>query len=104
MAVYDATGDTRMVPTLSAVNMIAQTGYGKGNLQLHRGAEPDATPPIRYDALEACLSKVSQAAAHFGAEVFAPKIGSGLAGGNWTVIEEMINRVLKGVPVTVYEL
>jgi len=104
MTVYDATGEVRTVPTLSVVNMVSQAGYGKNNLQRHRSAEPDTTPPIRYDALEACLSKVSQAAAHLGAEIFCPKIGSGLAQGNWSLIEDMINRVLKGVSVTVYEL
>jgi O-acetyl-ADP-ribose deacetylase (regulator of RNase III) len=90
-------------PNLYVVNMIAQEGYGRGNLALHRSDEPNTTPPIRYEALEACLKKVSQLAQDLGAVVVAPKIGSGLAGGDWVRIEALIERTLAEVAVTIYE-
>lgn len=33
-----------------------------------------------------------------------PKIGAGLGGGDWAVIEEIINNVFDGYDVTVYEI
>ena len=63
-------------------------------------------PPIRYEALERCLEKVADQAKELKASVHMPRIGCGLAGGEWTKIEPLISRKLceQDVSVTVYDL
>ncbi len=51
-------------------------------------------PPIRYEAVEKCLSKVSQKATELNASVHTPRIGCGLAGGKWSKIEPIIKKTL----------
>lgn len=69
-------------------------------------SRPLSTPPIRYESLRICLHIVSAAAANSKRTVHMPRIGTGLAGGKWEVIEPMINQTLcdKGVDVYVYDL
>jgi hypothetical protein len=49
---------------------------------------------------------VAKIAGYDGATVHMPRIGTGLARGNWEVIESIINRTLtlRDVDVTVYDL
>jgi O-acetyl-ADP-ribose deacetylase (regulator of RNase III) len=63
-------------------------------------------PPIRYDALRAGLQEVCKAALDLSASVHMPRIGCGLAGGQWPVVERILveELVRHGVPVTVYDL
>jgi O-acetyl-ADP-ribose deacetylase (regulator of RNase III) len=81
-------------PELWVANMVAQH-------ELRGGDEP----PIRYPAVEECLGKVAQKAKELAASVHMPRIGCGLAGGKWEVIEPIINKTLceLDVPVTVYD-
>ena len=74
-------------------NMIAQSGIYSTN----------GVPPIRYDSLRDCLTKVSAIALNIGASIHAPKFGAGLAGGDWGLVESMINDAFNGIDVTVYE-
>jgi hypothetical protein len=75
--------------------MIAQKGYG-----------PSAGPRIRYAALQEALIQVAQIALQRGARLHMPRIGAGQAGGDWTIIREMIDETLvrSGLDVTVYTL
>ncbi|HEV2331044.1 MAG TPA: ImmA/IrrE family metallo-endopeptidase [Verrucomicrobiae bacterium] len=75
--------------------MICQHGYGHSE-----------RPRIRYAALKDCLRKVATAALELKATVHMPRIGSGYAGGSWTLIEQLIDETLcrNGVSVTVYDL
>jgi O-acetyl-ADP-ribose deacetylase (regulator of RNase III) len=63
------------------------------------------TPPIRYDAVEKCLDKVSEKAKELDASVHMPRIGCGLAGGKWEKVEPLIIETLsrKDIQVTVYD-
>jgi len=61
-------------------------------------------PPIRYDAVLACLKKVKVYAKTLNATIHAPRFGAGLAGGSWEVIEKIINEALEGIDVTIYDL
>jgi len=61
----------------------------------------DGNPPIRYDALRTALSKVNKIAMEKNATIHAPRFGSGLSGGNWEIIEEIIKEVIT-VDVTIY--
>ena len=59
-------------------------------------------PPIRYEALEECLNKLCD----YNYNVHMPRIGCGLAGGKWEIIEDIINKTLikNNIPVYVYDL
>lgn len=72
-------------PAIWVANMVAQHGIGPA---------ADGTPPIRYDALERCLNTTAARARVLGATVHMPRIGAGLAGGDWTRIEPMIRTAL----------
>jgi len=78
------------------VNMIAQHGLRPQN----------GVPPIRYDAVRACLEKVASKAKELEATVHMPRIGCGLAGGEWSRIEPIVVDALceRGIAVTVYDL
>lgn len=80
---------------LTVVSMVAQHGYG---------ASPK--PRIRYAALKECLEQLGKVAADRGATVHMPKIGSGLAGGSWDIVRELVAEAVcdRGVKVIVYEL
>jgi O-acetyl-ADP-ribose deacetylase (regulator of RNase III) len=62
--------------------------------------------PIDYDALQKCLSKAGDEVSKFAASIHIPRIGAGLAKGDWTTIEELIDQELlkRGINVTVYDL
>lgn len=78
-------------------NMIAQHGvrYDK-----------DGKPPIRYDALVSCLNRLTYLCGLLGASVHMPRIGCGLAGGDWRIVSAIIESTLcdQGIPTTVYDL
>lgn len=65
----------------------------------------DGTPPVRYEAIEAALAKVGDKAVELGASVHMPRIGCGLAGGQWELIEPLISQQLsqRDIQVVVYD-
>lgn len=80
-------------------NMIAQNGIlSKYNPR-----------PLNYYALvKSMTSIVSFINKNFDADhpiqIHAPKFGSGLAGGNWQFIEELIKDIWSNIPVFIYDL
>ncbi len=62
-------------------------------------------PPIRYEAVKECLSKVGEFALINNASVHMPRIGCGLAGGKWEDIEPLIKEELssRGIKTIVYD-
>ena len=90
-------GLTLFVPVAKDVvvaNMIAQ----------HNTSNIYDMPPIRYSAVESCLSDVGLMATKINASIHMPRIGCGLAGGKWSKIEPIIKNVLKKNIVYVYDL
>ena len=77
------------------------------NMVGQHGTRPSrsAGPPIRYEAVRACLRRLAVEAADLGASVHMPRIGCGLAGGRWDRVEPLISAELTGhgVQVTVYD-
>src|SRR5262245_13808666 len=57
-------------------------------------AVPKRVPPVRYDAIEAGLAIVTDHAAVLDASVHMPRIGCGLAGGQWERIEPLLQRTV----------
>ncbi|MEU5944741.1 macro domain-containing protein [Micromonospora sp. NPDC047465] len=82
-----ALGATRLVrvtPDVWVANMVGQRGIRTGS----------GGPPIRYDAVERCLTSLADQAQALGASVHMPRIGCGLAGGTWNRMEPVIERTL----------
>ena len=75
--------------------MVAQHGYGYSS-----------KPRIRYEALDQCLCELGTLAKEAQCSIHMPRIGTGFAGGNWTVIEALIRETLvsQGIDVIVYQL
>jgi len=63
-------------------------------------------PPIRYNAVREGLRSVARKCQQTNVSVHMPRIGCGLAGGNWSQIEPIIwDELLNaGIHVTVYDL
>lgn len=81
---------------LWVANMIAQHGIKSWDNQI----------PIRYGALSLALQAVAEFAKKNDASVHTPRLGAGLAGGDWKIIERLITEALveQGIAVTVYTL
>lgn len=77
---------------ITVVNMIGQQGCGPDEF---------GNPPIRYTAIMLALQQVNAEAEATGATVHCPKFGSDLAGGDWNLIEALLQEIVT-VPVTVY--
>ncbi|MEK0451719.1 MAG: hypothetical protein RL088_3987 [Verrucomicrobiota bacterium] len=82
-------------PQLWVANMIAQRDVRRTG----------GAPPIRYEALRLALSKVAAFCAEKEATVHMPRIGCGLAGGDWAEVSRIVDDELgaKGISVTVYD-
>lgn len=83
---------------LWVANMAAQVGYSQ--------ADSEGRIPLRYPALRYCLRQLCDYARYRRASVHMPRIGCGLAGGKWDMVEPIVVDELAalGVNVTVYDL
>ncbi len=79
-------------PELTVVNAYTQFNYGRNH------SDGDAKP-LSYEALTLCMKKMNTIFA--GKHIGLPKIGAGLAGGDWERIKAIIQRELKDCIVTV---
>lgn len=88
----------KVATDLCVANIIGQSAIGRGGFMY--------PPPIRYEAIRNALQRVCELATNYNASVHMPRMGAGLAGGNWELIAEIVEAELcsKGVPVTVYDL
>lgn len=82
-------------PYIYVANMIGQQGMKTGS----KGV------PIRYEAVRSCLEKLADEAEQLNASVHMPRIGCGLAGGKWEMIEPIINETLiaRGIQTVIYD-
>jgi hypothetical protein len=73
-------------------NMLAQTLGGKR--------------PLYYNHLARCMDAVAEKTEKTGGQIWAPMFGSGLAGGDWNFIEQLIGDswLRRGLPVTIFHL
>jgi hypothetical protein len=88
-------GNTQIIDVSNNIfiaNMIAQEGICSRSTGDRKFVNDK---PIRYAALCKCLSTINNSC--YGFDVYAPKFGSGLAGGNWDFIEELIEEILTNV-------
>jgi O-acetyl-ADP-ribose deacetylase (regulator of RNase III) len=94
-----ALGQVQFVPVedqLWVANLI-----GQHDIRPHQGV-----PPVRYEAIREGLARVATFAQQQRASVHMPRIGAGLAGGDWDVISQIVEDELtaKSISVTVYDL
>ena len=80
---------------LWVANMVAQDGL----------RSRDNPKPVCYQSLRDCLESLCKKAICIQAEVIMPRIGTGLGGGDWKIVEMLITEelILNGVQVTVYD-
>lgn len=87
-------GDVQWVAVendLMVCNLVAQEGINR------------VIRAVRYDALDCCLHLMYLQAKEWDLTVHMPRIGAGLGGGNWTIIEAIIKANMT-VPTFVYDL
>lgn len=69
----------KITDDLIIANAFTQHDYGRESIRY-----------VSYDAVDSCFSKIGAYAASKNLPVMFPKIGAGLAGGNWDVISAII--------------
>jgi O-acetyl-ADP-ribose deacetylase (regulator of RNase III) len=85
-------------PDIWVANLIGQVG-------LRRGL--DGAIPVRYEAFTTGFTLLAD---HLlktkNASIHAPRLGCGLAGGEWSSVEPLLEKhfVERGIPVTIYDL
>jgi O-acetyl-ADP-ribose deacetylase (regulator of RNase III) len=81
---------------LTLISVVGQHGFGKAA----------SGPRVRYGAIFQALEKVAGEAGARSASVHMPRIGTGAAGGSWSVIEGIIRETLvaNNIAVTVYDV
>lgn len=90
-------GETQIIVLgnhLGVANMIAQKGVYTRN----------GVIPVRYGALKKCLKYVNQCAKDTCLDVVMPRIGVGLGGGSWNIIENIIQETMLDVDCYIYTL
>ena len=97
---FPALGDVQFIKVaddITVANLIGQHGIKRTNSK--------STPPIRYPAIKQGLESVARYALDHRGTVHMPRIGCGLAGGQWKEIEPIIEEILinAGVNTTVYD-
>ncbi len=91
---------------LGAVQLVSvESELWIANMIGQRGIRRSSTgrPPIRYDAVESCLEKVAQFAVKENSSIHMPRIGCGLAGGKWELIEPIIIKTCPSTDTYVYD-
>lgn len=84
--------NNRNEPELTVVNAYTQYSYGRNHLD-------GVSKPIDYEALTLCMRKIN--VVFKGKHIGLPKIGAGLAGGDWERIKQIIQTELVDCDVTV---
>ena len=82
----------RCTEYIEVANMVAQRGI----------RNRDNPIPLSYKSLGECLEKVGDRARACGAYVHMPKIGCGLAGGEWAEVVQYVRGCLGGIHTYVY--
>lgn len=84
--------NNRNEPEITVVNAYTQYNYGRNH------SDGDLIP-FSYEAFTICMQKINLVFS--GKHIGMPRIGSGLAGGDWNVIENIIKKELKNCKVTI---
>ena len=88
----DETSNPQDDPELYVINAYTQNWYGRNHANGNKA-------PIDYEALTLCMRKLNSICK--GLRVGLPKIGAGLAGGNWEEIKNIIKTELADCHITI---
>lgn len=81
-------------PELTIINAITQNKFGGSGVRW-----------VSYDAIDSCFNEIGLYMRMSGlANLSIPKIGAGLGGGDWDIIESIINAHTKDINVTVWTI
>jgi len=89
-------GEVQLVKEANKIiaNCATQYGYGKyGNKKIHAD----------YNAIETCFKKLYKYVKENNKSIAIPKIGAGLAGGDWQVISKIIEEIFHDIEIEVWE-
>ena len=91
---YIPVGDNQYVANMIAQHNVRSNEFG--------------VPPVRYEAVGTCLKKVVDFAKSLDdgqtpVSIHMPRIGCGLAGGQWSIMEKVIEDAVGDLDVTVYD-
>lgn len=93
---WDLLGKVQFVeinPNLIIANLFSQYDYGTDSRK------------TEYSALNQCFSKINVRAISEQMPVYIPyKMGCGLAGGDWKIVSEIINRYASDIEVNICEI
>lgn len=70
--------------------------------QYNYGSPKGGKVYVDYDAIKEVMEKLKKVCLEHNLTVAIPKIGAGLAGGDWNKIESIINSVFSDLEITVY--
>ena len=99
---YDESRDTFVLGAIQIVPFAEDVSVG--NMIAQKGIRWEGkVPPIRYDALEQCLTSAYKHAKNKNLTVAMPRLGAVLSGGSWNLIEAIIKKT-KTVETYVYTL
>ena len=87
-----ATATSRFKADLFVVNCYTQFMYGINHTD-------GISKPLDYEALTLCMRKINHI--FKGKHIGLPKIGCGLAGGDWNGVKEIIKNELKDCKITI---
>lgn len=93
-------GDVQMVPVMGNIKKPIYIA----NCATQKEYFPRDRVHADYEAIEKCMIKVKEFAKRTNRKVSIPKIGAGLAGGDWKIIEGIINKVFNDYDIYVYYL
>ena len=88
----DTFGFSEEPPALIVVNAYTQYNYGRNH------SDGDSKP-VDYEAITLCMRKINHM--FKGKHIGLPRIGCGLAGGDWEIVKGIIQTELKDCHVTI---
>jgi O-acetyl-ADP-ribose deacetylase (regulator of RNase III) len=97
-------GDPRKLGTFSFIELGSELIILNAYTQFrywHIAGESDLTPLVEYGAVRSVFKEVKKRYGGSDLRFGIPKIGAGLAGGNWDIIKDIIDSEMKGEDLTV---
>lgn len=89
---------------LGAVQFVRSGNKWIANCATQQGYLPRGICHANYDAIKLSMTLVKQFAQKNGLTIAIPKIGAGLAGGDWNIIEKILEEVFSDYDITIYYL
>lgn len=89
-------GNVQFVPV--ETDIVVANMIGQENIK----ANDYGVPPVRYSAIKICLERVLSLAKSMNASIHMPRIGCGLAGGQWEIMEQVIIAASKNFDAKIF--